>query len=267
MDEFWKSYKPPGLPVFGAIVFSIFGRDNFTAYRIILSLLTYVSVIVLSQQIYNITKKYWISFLLLFTVAVSKSSIFWSYKFSSEGLAEALFYLTAAVSMSILKNTKLSKWFIIGLLFAASALNRPQYAIIVPVFILTYFVSLRYTSQNNNLIKILPSLFVMGLGMTILWGPWLVRTYNIYGHPMIGNTSTPFNFLFELGAVKLIENSKVIETKECMEFLQEARNRFPSDYHAQLHGMRFVKSWLKENFGEYLKIIFNFRIQGKSLHL
>lgn len=260
MDSFWQSYKPPTLPAFGALIFYLFGYDNFEAYRFCIALLLFFGILILINEIYKISKSRFLAFSLFFIVAITKSSIFWSYKFSTESLAEGLLYYTLAFSLLVLNNPNKWSCFALGISMALNALNRPQYAILIPIFgIIFLFINRNQILQLNR--KLIKYLLIIGFGLSLVWTPWITRTYRIYGHPMMGNTSTPFNFLFELGTVELKENGKVIDTKDNYTLLVEAKEKFSNDYEAQVHGRKYVKSWLNNNFKTYLDLIFKFRIE------
>jgi hypothetical protein len=93
------------------------------------------------------------------------------------------------------------------------------------------------------------------LGVALTWGPWLVRSYRLYGHPVAFTTQRPYAFLWELGTVKvtLADGTPVLHHVNDMQ--AEAAQRFKTDYDASKYGDEVVRGWLRENWRSYLRMI------------
>src|SRR5690348_17220573 len=78
-DSFWIAYKAPTFPLLLAINFKLFGLENLAAWRFFQTILLLSSLLWLCREIAILAKRHYWGIALLWIVALSKSSIFWSY--------------------------------------------------------------------------------------------------------------------------------------------------------------------------------------------
>lgn len=258
-DAFWRSYKPPALPIAGAIVFGLFGEDNLTAWRLALALLTFISLLWAAAETAETAQEPLLGVALLWVVALSKSSIFWSYKFATEGLAEALLYLSAAAALRALRRPRPGAFFFMGIVCCAALLNRPQCAVVLPLFA-GGFLAARFPRHGRHggpgwLKESFSLCLWFALGAGLLWTPWLARSYHLYGHVVPLTTQGPYTFLWELGPVSLRSAAGLEVKTDVWKLQEEAPRAFKNDYEASLYARKFVRQWLKDYWRWYPKII------------
>lgn len=262
-DNFWRSYKPPTLPALGALIFWIFGEGNYLAWRLFQTILTFLGLLWLSIEIVRVTKVRWHGVALIWFVALSKASIFWSYKFASEGIAEAFIYLCSAGILCSFRTKSASWWVFSGMLCAASILNRPNF-IVVPGLILLCVITLRSIDASASKRFKLSLAFCAGLA--VMWSPWLIRTYNLYGVPLLGNTSGGYNLIFELGNLTFTDREGATVTKNSNQLQAEASHDFQNDYEAQKFAQQVFFEWLSHNRRAYLNLVLNRIVNAVKMH-
>ncbi len=87
-SAFWQSYKPPTLPLFIAVLKFFWGQESLmTSWHWVVGGITYTAAWLVSREIFRQASSVFLASMFLFAVALSKSSIFWSYKI------EYLYYL------------------------------------------------------------------------------------------------------------------------------------------------------------------------------
>ena len=255
-DSFWQSYKPPTLPVLGAGVFWLAGSEDLLNWRVALGALTLLGVLWAAYEIAKVTNRHWVGLLLLVVVALSKSSIFWSLKFASEGAAEMLSYWSISLFLFSLRTKRAGAFFILGLVVMAAVLNRPQSLPILPLyFLLAIFLLAKrgrdLATRRSKNVYVLSSAFI--LGVSVCWAPWLARSWKLYGHVLAFSSQGPYSFLWELGSVS---NRAGIVT-DVTQLQKEAPKKFANDYEAEEYAQEFVSAWLSAHYFDYPELIFS----------
>jgi hypothetical protein len=258
-DSFWMSYKPPTLPAFGAGVFLLAGSEDLLVWRVALGFMTLLGLSWASYEVYALTKRRWLGILLLLIVAISKSSIFWSLKFATEGTSEMLNYWSVALFLCALRTKRVTPFFALGVTLTAAVLNRPQSLPILPLVFLLMILVLRLRAQhiaNGRLTnsRILPAAFI--LGVALCWTPWLVRSWRLYGHVVPFSSQGPYSFLWELGQV----TNSAGDVSDIDTLQREAAKRFANDYEAEQYAQSFVTYWIKTHYREY-PALFTYRLE------
>ena len=258
--EFWQTYLKPALPVVGAAVFSFTGPENLVAWRIFLALLLFISLLWLGRELFISTKSFWLMFGLLAAVTLAKSSIFWSYKFATEGLGEALLYLVCAGTMNIYRRGVAWRAAVgLGLATIVALYNRPNIILIVPLIALAISIKGLSWSSIKTLRSYLPNLTGLALGALLVVVPFALRSYQLYGAPLFSPTQGPYSFLWEFGAVSIVDpvsGEKI--TRTAQELQAEAPQKFQNDFQAAQYAKVFVRSWMAENWNDlYPRLIRN----------
>ncbi len=256
-SPFWQTYSKATVPLFGAVVFGLFGVDNFFAWRLFQTLFTFWGALWLAREIDYATKSRLLGVLFLSIVALSSSSIFWSYKFATEGISEAFIYLCLASFLYAKRLERFSPlaYFFSGLLSSLAILNRPNMIIFPPIIILSLIVDSRLRIKLINK-RLLVASVAFVLGLSIPWGSWIARSYSLYGKFLPLTTHGVYSFLWELGGVSLQLKDGTVVTRTAIDLQNEAPTRFRNDYEAHRYAQRFARAWLNENWRtEYPGII------------
>ena len=105
-NSYWKTYAVPTVSTLRAIQTLILG-DSLFAWEVFQGVLLCSGLIWLAFEIKRLTNSKVLPLVLLFTVALSKSSVFWSLKLAREGAAEALMYLTIAALLAAMRTREI----------------------------------------------------------------------------------------------------------------------------------------------------------------
>jgi len=255
---FWQSYKPPTLPALGAITFGLFGRGNYFAWQMVQATLTTVGVVWLSSEIWRSTRSHWLAVGLVWVVALSKPSIFWSLKFATEGVAEGLLYMIVACWIRCMRVGTVPDFLGLGFLATVAVLNRPNYVLLIPCVLLTTILGLRVASspERRPPFKKRALMIACFLGaVAVTWSPWIIRGYRLYGHLLLTNTSGGHSFMFDLGAVTRTFEDGHTETKTNWDLLNEAPTRFANDFESHRNAGEFFNAWYREDPARYYELV------------
>jgi hypothetical protein len=255
-SPFWRTYKPPTVPLMVAAAFSLFGEPNLRAWQILQLVLVTTGLVWAAVEIARVTRRPWLAVALVWVVALSKSSVFWSLKLATEGVAEGLIYVCIGATLTAFRRGTLLAFLLLGALYTAAFLARPNFFAIVPaVFLLVG--GWPVSAVRGRRARLLAAL---ALGVLITWTPWLVRSYRLYGHVVPFSTQSPYSFLWELGDVTVTLDDGALETRNVSQLQAEAPARFASDYEAHIHARRFVSAWVAANWRSFPSL-YLFRIE------
>ncbi len=256
-SDFWSSYMKPTLPTLGGFLFSLTGEINLPLWRICLGLFTFLAVLGLARELHIATRRHIYSLALILCVALSKSSIFWSYKFATEGLAEAFVYLVCALALLVHRsNDSTVKSLSLGAALMLALFNRPN---LLPVVPLVAFASLGRLSLSNRSASLrFKNLLGFGAGCLAIITPLALRSYTLYGTVSLSPTQGPYSFLWELGAVPIRNASGETFTRTAQQLQEEAPSQFRNDYEASRYARSIVSGWISENWRDvYPQLIRN----------
>lgn len=259
-DSFWVSYKPPGLPILLAAVFGVVGEESQAAWRWAQAAFTFAALLWLCCEVARASGRRWMAPTLLLCAALCRASIFWSYKISTEGPAEAFSYLGAACILLCFRRPRLDAFFLTGVVLMAAVFNRPQGLAVVFAFPVVYLLQQAWhfpglPNPRAFLRKRLPLLVAMGLGVALVWTPWLVRSYGHYGRVLPLTSQGPYSFLWELGEVEYEAPDGTVVRTDWQRLQAEAITRFKSDYDAQAYAGKIMSQWLARNPWTYAKLV------------
>lgn len=258
-NNFWQSYTTPTLPLFRALQIILFG-ESMLAWRIFQNFLLFSGVVWACYEIYKSTNKVWLALALFFVVAISKPSIFWGYKLAREGLQEALSFFVIANFIYVMRTFSLRSAFILGVVLALYFLNRANAILLVPIVIATIILLILTNKKTEHLasrdarliVKIITPILI---GIMLVWSPWVVRSYNLYGHIVPLSTQGPYGFLWELGSVTVKMPTGELLTTDVNTLQNEAPKTFINDYQAHLHASSIVRQWFNDNWTDYPALI------------
>ena len=198
--------RPPGYPLFLALIYRFFGHNNLAV-----SILQMIMTIILIFLVTDICKKIYDSYSTYFAAFILAIDML-SIRISQYLLTETLFTLLLVISVWVSTSAMVSrKWTVkdslsLGILLSLATMVRPiTYYIIIPI-ILCCFYQLRSLLYNWK-----KSLFLILL-LIIPWlsiiGGWQIRNYINTG---IGDFSTiqSINLFYYRGAAVLAEKENI----------------------------------------------------------
>lgn len=247
-DNFWQSYTTPTLVTLRAIQVYLTG-DSLLYWQIFQGLINFIALLWLIFEIQDNTKEDIYSVALIWVVALSRSSIFWSYKLAREGLAEGLIYACAAATLWAFRQPKFGTFFWTGVIYMVTIFNRPNFIFLLPIFYLLIILNYYWKSRDVSY-KLYKQFFAFSLGFLLIWTPWIARNYYLYHAFLPLATQGGNSFLWELGAVDVVNEDGIISQKTVKELQGEA-DRFANDYEYYVYTQDVAKNWLSTHWQEY----------------
>jgi hypothetical protein len=261
-DEFRQSFSPPTLVTLRAIELRIFGED-FRYWQLFQTTIIFAGLIWLVFESVQTTKSRWLGVGLLWIVALTKPSIFWSLKLAREGLAEGFVYWCMAATLFALRVRHLLAFFIAGCLYTVAFLNRVNFVSVVPLVFLTLLIweIQRVRQAQNKKSAVWQSaglLLAFLLGVFVAWSPWLARSYKLYGN--VVPLSTQAVFFWEMGqvTVHMPDGTEITTTHAEME--GNAPTKFRNDYEAYAYHNSLILPWLSEHWQWFINFVLTDRL-------
>ena len=246
-SPFWQTYTQPTLVLLRAIQIWIFG-ESLLIWRIFQTTILFSGLLWLLFELKITIKRNTPVLIFLYCVALSKSSIFWSYKLSRESIGEAFIYICIASILWALRKNSFITFFWVGVIFILAAFNKTHYLLNGPIFFLGYFILIYLANREEfNHKKSAILLIAFGLGFVSCWAPWILRSYQLYGRFLPLTTEGPYCFLWTLGDFEVRDDGELIRTN-VKELQGEASKRFKNDYEASRYAVKLSKLWLQENW-------------------
>lgn len=272
------AYYTPITPSFIALAKIIGGDYAPIVFRLIVTSILCVGTLGLAYELAKITERKWIGYTTLFIVALSKPSIFWSYKYCTETVSEALLAATLAISLSAIRLD--SRWlsFAAGLTATMLFLNRPQF--LPGVILLGGLLSptirsalgqFRGPSQSaplspprQRMVTQIARSPLTGfvLGVSIVWAPWIGRNYARYEELVPISTSGTEALLWEYGGAPIQANRysalPLPNGESLSPFGIDAVRNYTAaqtDVESQNRSQELVAEWVKLNAPDLPKLI------------
>jgi len=246
---FWLSYKPPTMPLFLAAYFKLRNSFNLDFWPLFQTIFHFCSLLFLLIQLQKLKDGFLISCTCFFVFALSKSSVFWSLKPSTEYLSESFLLFLCAFTIYTENQKKILYFFILGVATMAAILLRPQF---IPTLLVISVFPIFLSIKKPEKIKMI---FAFLLGGFLTWAPWGVRTYRIYQHPIFTSTQGPYSFLWELGTIRYIDATGEIKNTDVTQLQEDADKAFRNDYESMQYAKKMSMDWLKNNLVAYLNLI------------
>lgn len=251
-SPFWKTYTTPTLPTARAVQIVLFG-DTLTSWRLFQTTLTFTASLWLAYEIYIISGSRVLAFGLLFAIALSKPSIFWSLKLAREGFHEMLVYALSACFLRSARTRKPIACLTTGVLTAALFLNRANSLPLMPVAALLVGLSFWPWASARDRAKwgtMVIALIAFSSGVALLWTPWIIRSVKLYGEPVLLSTQGPYGLLWELEEITVsLEGGRKVTT-DVNRLQQEATIQFPTDLAASKYAREVAVAWVRDNLNK-----------------
>jgi hypothetical protein len=233
--------------------------------------LLFVGMLWLSRELLLSTRSRWLVVVFLWTFVLSKSSLFWSLKLAREGVGEAFTVLVSAAIMQMRRTRTVNTHLVAGGLFAAAMLVRGSFIFALPLvacLVLVRDFSLLRKDYLKSLALKGSCLFIIGL--LAVWGPWVFRSYRLYGHPVLLSTVGPYVFFWDLGEVRVRAESgeEIVFSTNTLQ--TEAYTKFRNDYEAFQYSKKLMGLYVRQNL-QTLPTLFASRvvrtITDRDVHL
>jgi hypothetical protein len=260
MDDFWLSYKPPVLPALRAMQITILGEDLFF-WRCFLLFLTAGGLLWLYRELLLACGNPFLGVALLFVVALSKSSVFWSYKLSTEGVSEAFLYLSLAGAFYAWRSPMRGA-LPLAVILTIATLNRPNSILSLIFFPILLIFKVWFKGPIRTPRYWFRTIALYSLGICLVWGPWMYRSYSIYGHVVPLNTSGPSSFIYGVWQVPVVKPDGREIQMNWEEIMAAGPKLFKSDYEFYVWANSIVSDWLVSNWREMPRLIVERLNQG-----
>jgi hypothetical protein len=252
--QFWGAYHTPGVLLFHAAVINLTGSLSIEALRVSQLVFLGTTLLFLAWQLKQTSGTALTGALLLLVVAVSKSSVFWSYKVGSESVSEAWIYLTIGAALWVYHGyTQVWKYFVLGLVAMFGVFVRGNSLPLVGVLVLFPLFKLVRTNKKKA------AICAVGYALAVfcIWAPWVGRNYMYCEQFVPLTTQGPYSFLWEFGTVevKIKDGRKIVTSVNQLQ--ADAVKQFPSDCKAGQFANEIARSWLMEHLSQYPAIIKN----------
>ncbi len=289
-DNFY-SYHTPVTPSLIAISMFLAGDGFMQFFRVIVQLVTFFGTILLAFELMTWTRSKLLGLALLFIVAFSRPSIFWSLKLSTEATSEALLILSIALILRALRTESAVMAGAAGMVCMLLALNRPQFlpgVMAAALFFvwrqfLCWWRERRQSSSSTGTgdkdiaqgeappgpsRRLQVVLFL--LGISIVWLPWIARNYAHYGAFIPTATSGVDTLIWEYGTVPIragrYERLTVGPNDDVLPTLGVGQIEGPlhntqNDYETSLRVRQIYFAWLKANLLDYPRL-FTWRLKN-----
>lgn len=169
--------RPPGYPVFLALVYSIFGHNTQVVIflQILISTLAVYLVYLIAELIWQKKTQ---SLIAAGLAAIYPIFIYYNLFLYSENFALLACLLFIYFLFKVLASGGKSYYFLLsGLFFVALMLTKPLFA---PILILPIILLILYRKQ----VKISRALVLFLLPVLLLWGGWIARNYLVFSKPI-----------------------------------------------------------------------------------
>jgi len=165
-----------------------------------------------------------------------------------------LTYLSIAGPLFALRKKSFFSFFLTGVIYAFTFLNRAEH-FITPVLFISLFPVIEFLNKKiRNLMDLkraLMIIFAMSLGVTLTWAPWLDRSNSLYGKVCFFTTSAAPSFFWEYGGLEKQISPHLGRNSGSY------RRYFYNDYEQSEYANELCRAWLKDNkilfYKKYLK--------------
>lgn len=250
--QFWGAYKPPGVPLLYAAMFFFTGSYDVDHLRWMQLLIFVMSVAFLAWQIIKDSESLLTGVLLLLTIALTKSSVFWSFKLGTETLSESMLYLSLGITIWVSRDScNIYKYLALALVTTFATFVRPNALPLIGVLVLFPLFRV-FAVDKSRALRCVMGYFI---AVACVWAPWIVRNYEYCGQFVPLSTQGPYTFLWELGNVNLIDSNEEKLEVHVNQLQTDAPHKFANDCQASNYAMSLVKLWIQQNAANYPELI------------
>ncbi|MEW6664478.1 MAG: glycosyltransferase family 39 protein [Thermodesulfobacteriota bacterium] len=256
---FLRSFLMPGLPVFLAGAYAVFGRQNHAAVQwvyVALSLLMVLMVYDAGRMIYNEEA----GLVAALFLSLSKEMTFWGAKpAATEFLFSFWLLLSTYLFLRGLKGRPLLFLPLAGLATGLTYLVRPVVSL-VPVIMIALYVYHARVSRRHPYRRVILPFALFSLAFLIAVSPWACRNQRIYGSLFLGSTNGWFTFISGNNDHVYFASPPIPAPTNRL--LREAPGRFRNDLEASEHAKEVALQWVREHPVKYAYLTL-----GRLFHL
>lgn len=198
-------YYTPVTPLAIALA-KLIGHEGYIwIFRYMIQAASFAGALALVRELAWATGARWAGLTLLFILAISRPSIFWSLKPATETVCEALLYCCAALALATVRRRSLSLAVATGIACLALGLNRPNFlpgALIVVLALLCVGVSKREgrrLSLPRFERRAVALAVAFALAFFATWSIWIGRNLVNYGMFVPTSTSGLVTMMWDYG--------------------------------------------------------------------
>lgn len=261
------AYWTPATPTAIAIAIWLGGAEFEIIYRFMIQAIAFSAALLLGFELAKASGRPWLGMAFFLIVAFSRSSIFWSFKLSTEGLSEALLMATTAFALRAVRGRTAVASFLAGACLTLLGLNRPQYVPAALALPLLLALCAWWTSRKAG--ELAPRAFfrlfaATLLGLCFAWSPWIIRNYLHFGAFVPLSTTGYESFLWDSGAGSIHPHAPYAElrlsdgeilTEFGIRSIQRQAMRYSSEIDRRDFLGRIAAAWLRENLTYYPSIV------------
>ncbi len=255
INDAFYSYFRPVTPSFIAASILI-SHDHFDwAFRVLVQTITFCSALLVAREVTKLTGRQWLGWVLLFIVALSRPSIFWSLKLSTETVSEALLLASIGLVLNALSTRKPVIFGLAGVASLLLALNTPQFLpslLLLAVGLLVFSHWFRWGAV------------CFSIGAVLMWSPWVIRNYMHYGAFIPIATVGADTPIWDYGTVpirqgrytelKVDDNVTLPATMSIDQLKNGILAGAPNDYERAKIERRIFWAWFKANWMDYPRL-------------
>src|ERR1043165_9828826 len=219
-QQFYADWTPV-TPSVIAVAMVLGGAHFELVFRFLVQGICFAAVLLLALEIVKLTGRKWHGATLLFAVALSRPSIFWSLKLGTEAVNEALLIGSIGLVLRTLRTRSLPAAAVAGATCLLLAFNRPQNFPSVVLVALCFALSALVPMARAAWGQRTSSLRARGhfgaafdrrragqaacfvAAAALMWSPWLVRNYLHFGGIVPFSTSGYYVFIWEYGGAPI----------------------------------------------------------------
>lgn len=265
VSDFWGSYWPPVTPSAYAcsmILSSWLGCEALMVWQWGVASLLSLGACFLAREI-RCTIGGMVGSLMggsfFVCVALSKASVFWSLKPSTETIAECLAYCFIATAMNLLRRRSILMYAINGFVASLAMLNRPaNLALVIGGGVVCTILFISGSDMRRHLAAWL-------MGLMLLWAPWTCRNFTRYGTIVPVTTQAPFSFLSDMGDFAVWDNG-VLRHVTPSRLHDELESSCRDDLDAMRQASRYVMLWIYEDPIRYAKKVLARTYRSLTFH-
>jgi hypothetical protein len=258
-DSFHQSYNPPTLATLRALQIFLLG-DSVRAWQWFQAAFVFCGLCWMCCEVFRETRSFALASALLWVVALCRPSVFWSLKLAREGLAEGFAYWCVAASILAFRSRHWLYFLLLGGICGAAFLNRVNSFVVVPLLAAAVVV---HSVRRRDIRRGALLLVAFVVGVVLIWGPWLSRSYRLYRGSLVPFSTQPV-FFWEMGpfTVRLADGTELRTSQG--ELAEQAPTRFRNDLDAARYYNSLIRPWLRDNWNWYVNFVLFNRI-GRSI--
>lgn len=271
--DFYASYIEPGYPIFVALVYTVFGVENFWAVYIIQALLSALMLFLIYKLAFIVVRRRLVALMSMLWAGFYSFYFVWIGTTQREVLNQflliLLFYSLALLFQRI--NVKAKHIIIPALIFTLLIHTDGRYAFYGPFLVILFLL------YRRPILTAIKQYILFGLMVIILTVPWTYRNYLAYKEVIVINEYTlnlsssdltPRQYIFNFAPIDSLysspysavinDNYPTEQERSLIMNGQNPNNRSLAEIKMIREGKRAAKTWLGRKWYEFQTMWFPF---------